>query len=381
MKNSKANQKTKIIFIIDSIRIGGVERLCFDECYELIDRKIDHEILCLTNNIIPEETILNIDKNYSKINDIKLTFLGKTRILQIISLVQILTKNKEKQIKIVSHSTRGSVIARISTVISCRKIPIMLFIHQTINFSNRKQRNKRMFHSLFAHTLAASSFQFKLDWEEHVNKNILYKLFYPKKIEFNRMGVYLPRLKDSVKNEILGCSGTNLHLLFMSRITVWKGFEIFNNVCKLMEPSGNHSVVISNENSRKNIFSIDNFQNYKNHYIPNSGIANINFTSDVIHLYPTNYGPKIRHPQSIGMNVIECLAVGIPSLISFDEFITWPEFRTSPLIKIVNWKNEEEVVDNIQQMIALGRKKILEKSFDLKNIISIKKHVDIILSY
>ena len=55
MDDNGLSQKLRIVFIVYSIRIGGVERLCFDECYELMDRKIEHEIVCLTDNIIPEE--------------------------------------------------------------------------------------------------------------------------------------------------------------------------------------------------------------------------------------------------------------------------------------------------------------------------------------
>jgi len=381
MKSRKKNQQTKMIFIIDSIRIGGIERLCFDECYELIDRKIDHEILCLTNSVIPEGSILAIDKSYSKINKINLTFLGNKRSVQVIKLARILLQNTGKHIKIISHSTRGSVIARISTAIIFKKVHITLFIHQLISLSDTKQKIKRMIHSLFADNITTSSFQFKLAWEENINNNFLYRIIFQKKIEFNRMGVYLPRLKNSVKNEIQECSQVVIHLLFMSRITSWKGFPIFNNVCKLMEPIGIHSMVISNENSRKNIFEIESYHNEKNHYVPNNGIANIKFTSKVVHLYPTNYGPGTLHPQSIGMNVIECLAVGIPSLISFDEFETWPEFRTNSLIRIVDWENEADILNNLQYLMELDHKIIMKNSLILEDVINIKKHVDQILDY
>ena len=381
MRNRVTNPQNKIIFIIDSIRIGGIERLCFDECYELIDRKIDHEILCLTNSVIPEGSILAIDKNYSKFNEINLTFIGRKRIIQILKLARILLHNNNKRIKIISHSTRGSVIARISTAIIFKKIHITLFIHQLISLSDTKQKIKRMIHSLFADDITTSSFQFKLAWEEYVNSNLMYRVFFRKKIKFNRMGVHLPRLKDSVKNEIQECSQVVIHLLFMSRITNWKGFPIFNKVCKLMEPMGIHSMVISNENSRKNIFEINSFQNEKNHYVPNNGISNIKFTSKVIHLYPTNYGPGTLHPQSIGMNVIECLAVGIPSLISFDEFETWPEFRTSSLIRTVDWENEVDILSNLQHLLELDRNIIDENFLLLEDVINIAKHVDQILNY
>ena len=376
MKNLKKNQPTKIIFIVDSIEIGGIQRLCFDECYELIDRKIDHEILCLTNKVLPEGTILKIDKNYSKVNEINLTFLGITRFQQIINMKKVLNLGRENIVQIISHSTRGTFIARISAVLSLKNLHITLFIHQLINLSDSKQKLKRIFHSMFANKITTSSIQFKFAWEAFVKSNILLKMLYRKNIEFNRMGVYLPRLRDSVKTEISECSQNSLHLLFMSRITAWKGYPIFSNICTLMKPYETHSIVISNENSRKQIFQKDRYLSGSNHYLPNNGVANINFPFDVIHIYPTNYGAGIRFPQSIGMNVLECLAVGIPSLISHDDFETWPEFKGSPLVRTVDWQDQSESLRIIKQFVSLSNEAKKENFIVVENAISIATHVN-----
>ena len=381
MRDRDTNSQNKIIFIIDSIRIGGVERLCFDECYELIDRKIDHEILCLTNSVIPEGSILAIDKNYSKIDEINLTFLGKNRFQQILNMRKVLNRNNGNSIQIISHSTRGAVIARVSAILSLRNIHITLFIHQLINLSDFRQKLKRIFHSMFANKITTSSIQFKFSWEAFVKSNILLKMLYRKNIEFNRMGVYVPRLKNSSKGNVLECKKKSLHLLFMSRITAWKGYPVFKNVCKLMEPAGTHSIVISNENSRKNIFDKNQYVSDKNHYLPNNGIANLDFECDIIHLYPTSYGPEIQHPQSIGMNVIECLGRGIPSLISHDDYETWPELRESPLVRIVNWQNEKETLEILRELIELPQEIKKEHTILLEQVIHIKDHVNQFLRY
>jgi hypothetical protein len=379
MKNLKKNQPTKIIFIVDSIEIGGIQRLCFDECYELIDRKIDHEILCLTNKVLPEGTILKIDENYSKINKINLTFLGINRFQQILNMKKVLKLDGENTVQIISHSTRGTFIARMSAVLSLKNLHITLFIHQLLNLSDSKQKLKRIFHSFFASEITTSSIQFKFAWEDFIKSHILLKMLYRKNIKFNRMGVYLPRLRNSSKTNVLECSQKSLHLLFMSRITAWKGYPVFNNVCKLMEPQETHSIVISNENSRKNIFDKNQYVSEKNHYLSNTGIANLDFRFDIIHIYPTNYGPGIKYPQSIGMNVIECLGLGIPSLISYDDYETWPEFRESPLVRIVDWQDKEDTLRILQELIDLPSTTKKDHTLLLEEVIDIKKHVNLIL--
>ena len=379
VSRKRLNRNLKIVFLVDSIRIGGVERLCFDECYELMDQKIEHEILCLTDNIIPEESVLKIDQNYSKLKDIKLTFIGKNRFQQILNMKKLLNRDKDYLIKIISHSTRGAFVSRISAILNFRKLHITLFIHQLMNLSDFRQKIKRIFHSLFANEITSSSIQFKFAWEEFVESNIFLKIFYRKKVDFNRMGVHLPRLKNSSKNQVFACSQKTLHLLFMSRITAWKGYPIYNNVCNLMEPIGTHGIVISNENTRKNIFDKSQYESIRNHYLPNTGIANLKFEFEIIHLYPTNYGPGIQHPQSIGMNVIECLGLGIPSIISHDDYETWPEFKKSPLVRIVNWQNEKETLEILQELVALPGEIKKEHTILLEEVISIKNHVNQIL--
>jgi hypothetical protein len=245
--------------------------------------------------------------------------------------------------------------------------------------SDLKQKLKRVMHSFFADSVTTSSFQFKLEWESYVKNNLLIKIFYRKKIDFNRMGVHLPRLRDSEKKGLSNCSSSSLHLLFMSRITTWKGYPIFAGICDKMASEGTHSVVISNENSRKDIFRMENYNNHKNHYVPNNGIANIKFFSEIVHLYPTNYGSHISYPQSIGMNVLECLALGIPSLISHDNYETWPEFRDNPMVRIVDWQNENEIVEIIKELSKLNQLEKKGHLIILEDAINIKNHVDKIL--
>lgn len=143
-----------------------------------------------------------------------MTFIGKNRFQQILNIKKLLNRDKNYLIKIISHSTRGAFVARISAILNFRKLHITLFIHQLMNLSDFRQKIKRIFHSLFANEITTSSIQFKFAWEEFVESNIFLKIFYRKKVEFNRMGVYLPRLKNSPKKSSICMFSKNFTFTF-----------------------------------------------------------------------------------------------------------------------------------------------------------------------
>ena len=221
----------KYVFLIDAIRIGGAERLCFDESYELISRKIENEIVCLSGRKIIDCSILEVDKNFYYLRFVKLSFAGKSRFRQLIHLARIMIDNRKNEVRIISHSTRGVVLARIAAKIMFKRIHITLFIHQLISLSKPSQALKRILHSLFADRISTSSAQFKTDWLQYTESNLVLSAFYKKQIDFNRMGVFLPRLHKTEKIDLELCSNDFAHLIFMSRITSWKGFPVFQEIC------------------------------------------------------------------------------------------------------------------------------------------------------
>jgi len=366
----------KYLFLIESIRIGGAERLCFDESYELMDRKVENEIVCLSNRKIIDGSILEIDRNFSYLKFVKLSFAGDTRFKQIIHLSKILFKNRKNELRIVSHSTRGAVLAKVAAKMTFTNIHITLFIHQLISLSKPTQAIKRILHSLFADRVTTSSAQFKVDWLKYVKSNFILSKLYKKEIEFNRMGVFLPRLLDTKKN-YLECHSIDVsHLIFMSRITNWKGFPVFQEICNIMVDEKIHSLALTTENSRTYIFKAEDFVSKNSHYIKNSGVANYDFRCNAVHLYPTDYGPKVLYPQSIGMNVLECLGLGIGNLISDENFETWPELRNHPLVRVVDWGDQKHVLKEVQEILNMEIENKLRYSFELSEVISITSHVD-----
>ena len=100
-----------------------------------------------------------------------------------------------------------------------------------------------------------------------------------------------------------------------------------------------------------------------------------------MHLYPTNYGDGILYPQSIGMNVLELLAVGVPSVISPEGFLSWPELEYSILIKTFDWQNTGALEEVVSDLSLISRDHIRSEVERLLPVISISSHVDCIIEY
>jgi len=127
-------------------------------------------------------------------------------------------------------------------------------------------------------------------------------------------------------------------------------------------------------NYRKDIFNPDEFNSDYSHIIFNSSVTSLKLNIGSVHLYPSDYGPNIKYPQSIGMNVLEMISQGIPSLISKEGFESWPELRESELVKVVDWTNTDEVSRTVESSRKLSGQ-IRNKEFEnLSEAISIENH-------
>jgi hypothetical protein len=85
--------------------------------------------------------------------------------------------------------------------------------------------------------------------------------------------------------------------------------------------------------------------------------------------------------MSIGLNVLEFLVLGVPSLISKEDFLTFPELRNCELLKTSDWNDLEEIE---QDLIVLNSKKESGQSWLTEEnlaLISNNEHIDEILKY
>lgn len=89
---------------------------------------------------------------------------------------------------------------------------------------------------------------------------------------------------------------------------------------------------------------------------------------------PTNYGQKVKYPQNVGLNVLECLALGIPSIISVEGFETWPEFRGSEMIYTTNWTIEESS-KLVKEVLLSPAPRSLLSNETLRGLVGIDQHL------
>lgn len=361
-------QKPKsVLIVVDNLRVGGIQRLAIDECYSLNKRDIKHLLVSL-NAFEENNSIVKVDEEFAEISQLNIKYLGKGKLRQLNELTKFV---KQDFNLIVTHSATATLLLRFAVTLKMKKVKIILYIHQLISLSSKKQALKRFFYFTFANKLFVSSNQFKLEIETYLKDNWWGPLF-RKKIYFDRMGIYLDRVDNQFKAVV--CQGDIPHLIFSSRMTVWKGFQVFLDLANKFN-SINHKVVfeISKVENRQN--EIQNLDKDGNHAFYSKSPVSFRYPSKSLHIYPTNYGDSVKYPQSIGMNVLEFLALGVPSLISIEGFQSWPELEKNVLIETCNWFNSIEVDNKLNKLLNVDVISARDESLKLRESISIERHV------
>jgi glycosyltransferase involved in cell wall biosynthesis len=322
---------------------------------------------------MPGDHLPDLDEEFKPSKKLNITYLSANKVRQI-SYFYKLMREKESPRVFITHSTTGAALLRVSSILALKRTLIILQIHQLITLSDKRQQFKRILYSMSANYVLFSSNQFLLEWKLLIDKKKYSKLMYRKRLKFDRMGVYLPRLTSSDFDKKRLCKADVPHLIFLSRVTSWKGFEKFKSLTIQYSSSEIHTLAMTASNYRKDIFNPDEFNTDQSHVIFNSSVTSLQLNLGSVHLYPSDYGPNIMHPQSIGMNVLEMISQGIPSLISKEGFESWPELQDSELVKVVDWNNSEEVLKTIESSRKLSSKRRREEFEKLSDSISIEDH-------
>lgn len=361
-------QKPKsVLIVVDNLRVGGIQRLAIDECYSLNKRGVKHLLVSL-NAFEGNNSIVKVDEEFAEISQLNIQYLGKGKLRQLNELTKFV---KQDFNLIVTHSATAALLLRFAVILKMKRVSIILYIHQLISLSSKKQALKRFFYFTFADKLFVSSNQFKLEIEAYLKDNWWGTLF-RKRIYFDRMGIYLDRIDNQFKAVV--CQEAVPHLIFSSRMTAWKGFQVFLNLASNFH-SINHKVVFEISKVKNKQSEIQELDKHDNHAFYSKSPASFKYPSKSLHIYPTNYGDSVKYPQSIGMNVLEFLALGVPSLISIEGFQSWPELEKSVLIETCNWFNTLEVDKKANKLLNVDEASARDESLKLRESISIERHV------
>jgi len=375
---ANSNMSSTIFIIVDNLRVGGVQRLALDEAYVLSRRGFEVRIFVL-EPMRQEDDICKVDADYFELyrDQIHIAWINSGRISTVAYLREEIKRFTPSLI--ISHSAKGIFISKMSTVGVHKKIrpKVIGFLHQLIPLSDRLQKIKRMFFFQFADDFRASSMQFILELSRIRNENYAYRLILRREPWFDRMGIDLERIEYQQRHAQTYYDTRNKSLIFLSRVVGWKGFKTYYDLCMVIEPQTHKVILASPMYSRST--EIEMLKKLTNHHLLlHRGIASVVVGSQAIHIYPASYGGKVKCPQNIGLNVLECLALGVPSLISDEQFWSWPELKDSPLIVTTNWSTED-ALNKIEALFGLEDSVKRQEQTRILPLISIDSHIQRLL--
>jgi glycosyltransferase involved in cell wall biosynthesis len=363
----------KVLIICDTFNIGGIQRLALDQAYSLSNRGILSEILILSSKEISKFDSFELNEaNLIKEHNIKISYLPGNKFKQMLSMKNIISSNYYS--KILAHSLRGGVI----TWLLCRafryKLHISTIIHQLPSFSSPVQRFKRMLYSQFCDNLYIFSVAAKNDWLSNQSSNLLFRLITRRrKILVCRNGVYLPRLEYKMEN--IGDSTELKRLIFIGRLTAWKGLDTFLKIAQqeqfkkldflIMSPSDPHEFL-----SELNIDTLSRIT-----CVIGKSVSQINFYPGDLLLYPADYGKENKFIEGVSINVLEMACVGVPSMIS-NGTETWPELFELGIFQTVDWTDIRLVANFIQNNFKTISSDQVLKS---RKLIDVNNNLDIML--
>jgi len=379
LKVAKSSERFDQFYIaVDDLRVGGIQRLAMDEAYALAAIGVSTSIVCFMQSR-QEDSILALDRVSLKslsTRGIEIIYISnQNKIAKVFHLAKLIKSKKIKSV--VCHSPSSAAMFRVACLLIKRSVRINLWIHQLISMSDHVQKSKRILYSYCATNLFFSSKQFRLEWELEILDKFLRRVFFLKRDsrQVCRLGVYLPRVIDSM--ERFSCKYESKHLIFASRVASWKGVGTFLSISKLRPDF--HSVIIS-VNLRDELLQQFNYDREANHLIEGRPPSFLSEISTPIHLYPTNYGSNTRYPQSIGLNVIEFAALGIPSLVSKEVVTTYPELFDSGLVSSVDWDDHLEVEKRIEILTSINTEVRQEKALWVREYCSIDTHLNVLMA-
>ena len=365
----------RVLIICDSFGIGGIERLALDQSYQLNKQGMFSEILILSD--IPSDekaTFPNNEKELIEQLSIKIRYLPGSRLKQFIELFKIVDKGNYNYI--FAYSLKGTVLAKLCRFRIREKYLIITTICQLPSLSAPLQRVKRFFYSQFTDKLFIFSLAALKDWENN-KRNIVFRMLLLKRgVELLRTGVYLPRIpvKDIVNS---GESNNVNRLVFIGRLTEWKGFKTFLDLAQLPQLNHCRILIVTPTDPKSYLLNLDtNFQKRVICVIGKS-ISRIDFKKGDLHIYPANHVNNSEFIEGISINVLEMASLGVPSLITKNGAETWPELTNLGIVIEVDWNNLNLVADFIKGLTVDFQDNDVQ---EIRNIVSIQNNLNSLLS-
>jgi hypothetical protein len=233
----------RILILIETLRIGGIERNALDQAYQLSDRNELGIILVFNKldtyksaNFISAEKKLILEKKL----DIRFCELGLIRQIKVIRKI---IKTEDVDL-IIDYTLSGNIKVRAASALTRKKVVLHCVVQQLASLSAPIQRYKRMAYAQFANKLFMNSVNYGADWSYYINKNLITKFLFKKNFEIIRNGVYLPRLHAKSGDLTVGTPEVT-RFIFLGRLKLWKGINKFKNIDFALDGRANFLVIAS----------------------------------------------------------------------------------------------------------------------------------------
>lgn len=366
----------RVLIILETLRIGGIERNALDQAYLLSDRG-DLGLILVFNqngtmsnaNFITNEKSMIVNKKM----DIRFCNAG------LISRIQVLFKIlvSERIDLVIDYTLVGNLLTRVARLFARKKVPIHCVVQQLASLSAPAQRYKRMIYAQFATRLFINTVNYGVDWVFYVNKNLITRFIFRKKFEIIRNGVYLPRIHISElslqKNHLI-----ETRFIFLGRLKAWKGFSKLKNIDKA---SGNKAnfLIITSEIDKPIVDELIDIFDGRIEFIFGKTLKEFTPMPGDVHVYPVDYGVDAIAIESVSTNCLEMALLGIPSMVTNRGAANWPELTHSGLVQEIDWENSESISNGIEKCKKINFEQI---NFEqIKNSINIERNLEAHFSY
>lgn len=362
-----------VLIILDNINIGGIQRLALDEAYALSDRNVATAILVLSPDS-ENDSFIKQEYEFLKIYEFNILFCDVKMFRKLIQIFYCV-KYLRRDTLIISHSLSGTLLLRLIGILKLKKFKIFTWLHQVISFSKGVQKYKRVVYSLCSTKIFFGSPEFLSEWIEYPLSKFSMIIKGKHNYQFQRCGLYVERITwQGWKQYALEVPDKKkATLVYASRITFWKGFNTFKEICNSSDFTEINKIIITNYNNKieinpKSVITLFD-----------SGPYNLRNVEDLVHIYPAQYGSNVKYPAHVGTNVLEFLVMGIPSIITQDNLDSFPSLRKNRLLLFSNWRDITEVLSLINVALNLNDKQRLFYADLAKPHISNESHINFII--
>lgn len=339
------NTNLKILIVIDSLRIGGIERNALDQLYFLSDYGNPGAILLLRQaDMKNSANFLETERSLIEEKQIEIFSIEGSVLKRIFEIVRI--QKRVKPDLIIDYSLLGTVLTRIAALLMVPKPSVHCVVQQFPGLSAPRQRFKRFLYAQFANKLFINSVNYSLDWSRLKNSFFLGKLLFSKKSKIVRNGVYLPRL--AVVDNFNSRSPSRLpRFIFLGRLKDWKGIKNFEVIDKAMN-SQCEFYVIAPDYSDEIVTNLKGIFGQRITFLFGNSLSAYKPESSDIHIYPVDYGSSIPFVESISTNCLEMALIGVPSLVSKNGTRNWPELVKAKIVHEVDWSSPASIRSGVQ---------------------------------